>query len=138
MVIKFFVLPTLSLLFNIPCFPFLGLNVIIVASIVFYPLPYLLWCLTSLCLLPLPSGLHWPIYWPSTLPPSAASLSWFSYSHPYVFHDQIISTLFSLTYDPDFFLSNPDIALYILLFWNLCTWFQIKFPIPLLLIITLN
>ena len=33
--------------FNVPSFPFLGLDMIRVASTVFYPLPYLLWCLTS-------------------------------------------------------------------------------------------
>ena len=40
-------------LFNIPSFLLLGLDVIWVASTVFYPQPYLLRCWTSSCLLPL-------------------------------------------------------------------------------------
>ena len=39
---------------NVPNFPLMGSDVIWVISIVFYPLPYLLWCLASLCLLPQP------------------------------------------------------------------------------------
>ena len=46
-------------------FTLLRLDVIGVASTVFYPLPYLLWCLSSSCFLPLPNtpGLLWSTYW---------------------------------------------------------------------------
>ena len=43
-----------SSLFTVPSFQLLGSDVIWVTSTVFYPLPYLLWCLASSCLLPIP------------------------------------------------------------------------------------
>ena len=43
-----------SCLFNIPSFPLLSWTWYELPPLFFYPLPYLQWCLTSSCLLPLP------------------------------------------------------------------------------------
>ena len=79
--------------FNVVSFSLLELDVIWVASTIFHSLPYLPWCSTFSCLLPLPYcrsslGYLWALY----LPPPAPLLSYVCYSHPYVLHDQTIST----------------------------------------------
>ena len=63
--------------FIIPTFPLLGLDVIWVVSTVFYPLPYLLWCLTFSCLLPLPYSRS-SLAYTSLLPSTSSSISFLS------------------------------------------------------------
>ena len=67
-----------SSLFNVPSFPLFGLDVICIASTDIHPLPYFLWYSTSSSLLPLPSGLLWPTYWPS-VPYTSSSISLLKY-----------------------------------------------------------
>ena len=110
--------------FTVPSFPLLGLDVIWVASTVVYPLPYLLWWLASSCLLPLPYSRFSLAYLLGfyLAPTSIVLLSTF-YSHPYILHDQTISTSFSLIYvqgsPPHIFfwplLSNPVLPCILLL-----------------------
>ena len=111
--------------FTIPSFSLLGLDVIWVAFTVFNLLPYLMWCLTSSYLLPLPYSRFSLAYLlafnlsdfqlPDTLLSmlfSSLPFTWTNQSQPVIFLNLAMFKVLHPTYSSDLFISNPVLPSY--------------------------
>ena len=98
--------------FNIPSFQVLGLDLIWVTSSVFYPLPYLLFCSTSSCLLLLPYFRSSLAYTTGLLPSTFSSILLLLYKYAI-----LIPTC-------TFYMTKPSQPHFSYLIYNLCSRFS--------------